>query len=66
MSRRSRLKLDGIPIHIIQRGNNRGRIPIFRVHFYYPKLPPVPPVAIHIKPFQGCGYSSPIFIDLCG
>ena len=24
MSRRSRLKLDGIPIHIIQRGNNRN------------------------------------------
>jgi len=26
MSRRSRLKLDGIPIHIIQRGNNRNII----------------------------------------
>jgi len=24
MSRRPRLKLDGIPIHIIQRGNNRN------------------------------------------
>jgi putative transposase len=24
MSRRSRLKLDGIPIHLIQRGNNRN------------------------------------------
>jgi putative transposase len=24
MSRRPRLKLDGVPIHIIQRGNNRN------------------------------------------
>ncbi len=25
MSRRPRLKLDGIPVHIIQRGNNRKK-----------------------------------------